>query len=78
MKLFATAATLLASTALAAPAIDVEERQIGSTTRNDLERGSAGSCPEAILIFARATGEPGNMVCPLARPSPCPPRKTKT
>ncbi|GKU05635.1 carbohydrate esterase family 5 protein [Fusarium langsethiae] len=33
----------------------------GSSTRNDLEQGTAGSCPKAIFIFARATGEPGNM-----------------
>ena len=64
MKFFAAAAAILAGSAMAAPAVDIEERQFGSITRNDLERGSAGDCPEAIFIFARATGEPGNMVRP--------------
>ncbi|KAH6693613.1 cutinase-like protein [Plectosphaerella plurivora] len=32
-----------------------------SSTRNDLERGSASSCPGVIFIFARASTEPGNM-----------------
>ncbi|KAG9250988.1 cutinase-domain-containing protein [Emericellopsis atlantica] len=61
MKFFIAATTLLAGSAMAAPAVDLEERQLGSITRNDLEDGSAGDCPEAIFIFARATGEPGNM-----------------
>jgi cutinase len=38
----------------------LEARQ--SSTRNDLERGSASSCPGVIFIFARASTEPGNMV----------------
>jgi cutinase len=30
--------------------------------QNDLEAGPASQCPEAILIFARGSTEPGNMV----------------
>lgn len=33
-----------------------------SNTKNDLERGSSSNCPEVIFIFARASGEGGNMV----------------
>lgn len=40
----------------------LEARQLGSSTSNDLQQGQAGSCPKAIFIFARASGEPGNMV----------------
>ena len=40
----------------------IEARQL-SSTRNDLENGNAANCPSVILIFARASGEPGNMVC---------------
>ncbi|KAG9257588.1 cutinase [Emericellopsis atlantica] len=39
--------------------VQLETRQ--STTRNDLQSGSASSCPDAILIFARGSTEPGNM-----------------
>lgn len=44
----------------------LEARQ--SSTRNDLENGDASNCPSVIFIFARATGEAGNMVriCPLS------------
>ncbi|KAH7152624.1 cutinase [Dactylonectria macrodidyma] len=60
-------ATLVASAPLDVPrdsnTIDgrglVQARQ--SSTRNDLESGSSSSCPKAILIFARASTEPGNM-----------------
>ncbi|KAM0322576.1 hypothetical protein ACHAQA_009423 [Verticillium albo-atrum] len=38
----------------------LEARQ--SSTRNELESGSASNCPRAILIFARGSTEPGNMV----------------
>ncbi|ROT42906.1 cutinase [Sodiomyces alkalinus F11] len=37
----------------------LEARQ--SNTRNDLENGSASNCPSVIFIFARASGESGNM-----------------
>lgn len=59
MKSFSILA-LAASSALAAPS-SLEARQFGST-RNDLEDGDASACPQAILIFARATGEAGNIV----------------
>lgn len=44
---------------------EIQARQFGfgTTTRNELEDGRAGSCPEAIFIFARASTESGNMVC---------------
>ncbi|KAH6843326.1 carbohydrate esterase family 5 protein [Chaetomium sp. MPI-CAGE-AT-0009] len=41
-------------------AAQIEARQL-SSTRNDLENGSSANCPSVILIFARASGEPGNM-----------------
>lgn len=42
---------------------EVEARQDdANTTRTDLEDGSASNCPEAILIWARGSTEPGNMV----------------
>jgi len=48
---------------LAAPTADtLEVRQFGTSTRNELEQGRAGSCPKAIFIFARASTETGNMV----------------
>jgi cutinase len=49
----------------------IEARQL-SSTRNDLENGNAANCPSVILIFARASGEPGNMVCrsPCLLPTP--------
>jgi cutinase len=59
MKFFTTLVSL-ATVALAAPAEDLVERQL-SSTRNDLENGNASDCPSAILIFARATGERGNI-----------------
>ncbi|KAI9147611.1 cutinase [Paramyrothecium foliicola] len=39
---------------------EVAARQL-SSTRNELETGSSARCPKVILIFARATGEVGNM-----------------
>lgn len=39
----------------------LEARQLG-TTRTDLEDGDAANCPSAILIYARGSTEPGNMV----------------
>ena len=44
--------------------LDIEARQAGSTTRNELENGQAGACPKYIFIFARGTSEAGNMVRP--------------
>jgi cutinase len=57
---FAVAISILAGLAAAAPAT-VDERQFLGTTRNDLREGNAGSCPTAILVFARGTTEAGNM-----------------
>ncbi|KAH8729073.1 cutinase-domain-containing protein [Phaeosphaeriaceae sp. PMI808] len=48
--------------ALPVPEADIvtlEARQ--SSTRNELTSGSSSTCPKAIFIFARATGEAGNM-----------------
>ncbi|CAO2653017.1 Nn.00g024280.m01.CDS01 [Neocucurbitaria sp. VM-36] len=42
------------------PVYEVEVRQLGSTTRNELETGSS-PCPTAILIYARGSTEVGNM-----------------
>lgn len=54
-------------TVQAAPVTDsivLSERQLGGAdTRNDLQDGNAAQCPKAIFIFARASGEDGNMVC---------------
>lgn len=54
---------LTATLAGALPTYDnvVETRQV-SSTRNELESGSSSSCPSVIFIFARASGEGGNMV----------------
>jgi hypothetical protein len=69
--------SLLAAAGLVAalPTVPVEEtashleaRQ--STTRNDLENGSSNNCPGVIFIFARASTEPGNMVCLSQPPIP--------
>lgn len=38
----------------------LEVRQASSS--NDLENGSSSNCPDAILIYARGSTEPGNMV----------------
>ncbi|CAN9107359.1 carbohydrate esterase family 5 protein [Alternaria sp. MG1] len=42
---------------------EIQARQFGfgTTTRNELENGSAEACPKAIFIFARASTETGNM-----------------
>jgi cutinase len=45
----------------------IEARQLSSTS-NELENGNSAACPKAIFIFARASGEVGNMVYP--QPSP--------
>jgi hypothetical protein len=68
MKFFATSllATLaVASPIVVSPAADLSARQLGSLnpmTSNDVKDGSSSSCPKAIFIFARASGEQGNMV----------------
>jgi cutinase len=58
---FTVAISLLAGLVAAAPASNLDERQLGITRRNDLKDGNAGACPSAVLIFARGTGESGNM-----------------
>jgi hypothetical protein len=62
-------ATLAAASPIAAPAPefqmanDLEVRQFGSIgSKSELEQGSAGSCPKAILVFARGSTETGNLV----------------
>jgi cutinase len=41
---------------------DLEVRQAGSITRNDLSNGAASSCPPVIFIYARGSTESGNLV----------------
>lgn len=62
---------LLAALAAASPvavsvteteAIALEAHQSSSSTRNELESGSSSACPRAILIFARASTEAGNIM----------------
>jgi cutinase len=67
MKLFTVSlfVTLAAASPITVqePSIsDIEARQLGSS-KTELESGSAGACPKAILIFARGSTEPGNLVC---------------
>lgn len=38
---------------------------LGLITRTDLEDGDSSKCPKAILIYARGSTEPGNIVCNL-------------
>jgi hypothetical protein len=65
MKSFAGLLVLLAA-ANAAPidqSVELMERQLGgASTRNDLVDGDAAACPGSIFIFARASGEDGNIV----------------
>jgi hypothetical protein len=65
MKFFAAA--VLASIAAASPVVisganDIEARQFGIGSKNELESGQAGACPKAIMIFARGSTEQGNLV----------------
>jgi cutinase len=56
--------TPIAVTTPDVPAIAVPElelRQLSSTS-NELESGSSAACPKTIFIWARASGEIGNMV----------------
>lgn len=41
----------------------------GLVTRTDLEDGDPSKCPKAILIYARGSTEPGNIVSPQLPPS---------
>lgn len=40
---------------------------LGLVTRTDLEDGDSSKCPKAILIYARGSTEPGNIVCNLCK-----------
>ncbi|KAF3041815.1 Cutinase [Didymella keratinophila] len=42
-----------------APEIELAARQLANS--NELERGSSSACPKTIFIWARASGEAGNM-----------------
>ncbi|OAK99333.1 cutinase [Phaeosphaeriaceae sp. SRC1lsM3a] len=56
------ATLLIAHAAPLTGSVELSERQLGSAdTRNDLQQGNAAECPKAIFIFARASGEDGNM-----------------
>ena len=52
-------ASLLAATAIAAPTEMIEARQAVGNTANELE---SGACRPLILIFARGSTQPGNLV----------------
>lgn len=76
---FLSSIALLAGLASAAPGpvdlapVDLDDRQLVTSTRNELERGSSSNCPEGILVFARGSTEIGNMVHILSPPNPLPP-----
>ena len=53
----------LASVVALTSAFPLIPRQ-SSTTRTELETGSASACPKAILIYARGSTQAGNMVSP--------------
>ncbi|KAM0505311.1 hypothetical protein ACHAP6_001013 [Verticillium nonalfalfae] len=61
---FYTLLSLFTALASALPVSDEQPRALEArqfSSRNDLERGSSAACPRVIFIYARATGEPGNM-----------------
>jgi cutinase len=65
---FLAAITAASPIAIPAPdtvAVALEARQLLDSVRNELESGSSSACPRAIFIFARASGETGNMVSPI-------------
>lgn len=69
---FATASPIaVAETKSArAPESELAARQLASSS--ELENGSSSACPRTIFIWARASGEAGNMVR-TCNPSPLPP-----
>ncbi|KAL2161876.1 hypothetical protein VTH06DRAFT_7660 [Thermothelomyces fergusii] len=62
MKLLSllTVAGAVAALPTSPNASEIEARQL-SSVRNELENGSSSNCPRVIFIFARASGEIGNM-----------------
>lgn len=64
MTALAAASPITSSVSQPEDALQTRQFGFGSgfSTSNDLEQGKAGSCPKAIFIFARASGETGNMV----------------
>jgi cutinase len=66
LQILAAAGVVAALPAAAPVELDNDARLAArqlSSTSNDLENGSSSNCPRVIFIFARASGEPGNMVC---------------
>ncbi|KAM0482152.1 hypothetical protein ACHAP7_004379 [Fusarium lateritium] len=61
MKFTAIISLFAASSAAFPTPSDVEVRQAGSVTRNDLSNGAASSCPPVIFIYARGSTESGNL-----------------
>lgn len=41
---------------------ELEKRQSGSITRDDLSNGASSACPPVIFIYARGSTELGNLV----------------
>ncbi|KAM0344775.1 hypothetical protein ACHAPU_007149 [Fusarium lateritium] len=61
---FTTILSFFAATSIALPTstpAQLEVRQAGSATRNDLSNGAASACPPVIFIFARGSTESGNL-----------------
>lgn len=62
---FSAILSLFVATSAAFPTPDlpseIEARQFGSTTRNDLSNGAASACPPVIFIYARGSTEAGNL-----------------
>jgi hypothetical protein len=65
--------SFLLASATALPTASVEQRAVAAQdvnllkarnllNRNDLENGDSSNCPTAILIYARGSTEPGNLV----------------
>jgi cutinase len=44
------------------PSSELEVRQAGSITRDDLSNGASSACPPVIFIYARGSTELGNLV----------------
>ncbi|KAF4996511.1 hypothetical protein FGRMN_4465 [Fusarium graminum] len=61
---FTTILSFFAATSAALPTstlAELEVRQLGSATRNDLSNGASSACPPVIFIFARGSTESGNL-----------------